>query len=120
MDLKECYAAFDGDYEGVLSRLRSEKMVRKFALKFLKDTSYELLTRSLEEENYEEAFRAAHTIKGVCQNLGFTVLGDSSSRLTDALRNGGSEEAGPLVQQVKADYAKTADALRILEAESEG
>ena len=46
MDLKECYAAFDGDYEGVLSRLRSEKMVRKFALKFLKDTSYELLTRS--------------------------------------------------------------------------
>ena len=113
MDLKECYAAFDGDYEGVLSRLRSEKMVRKFALKFLKDTSYELLTRSLEEENYE-----AHTIKGVCQNLGFTVLGDSSSRLTDALRNGWSEEAGPLVQQVKADYAKTADALRILEAES--
>ena len=69
---------------------------------------------------YEEAFRAAHTIKGVCQNLGFTVLGDSSSRLTDALRNGWSEEAGPLVQQVKADYAKTADALRILEAESEG
>ncbi|MCI9007918.1 MAG: Hpt domain-containing protein [Lachnospiraceae bacterium] len=120
MDLKECYAAFEGDYEGVLSRLRSEKMVRKFALKFLKDTSYDLLVRSLEEENYEEAFRAAHTIKGVCQNLGFSVLGDSSSRLTDALRGGWSEEAGPLFEQVKADYEKTAGALRILEAESEG
>ena len=88
MDLKECYAAFNGDYEGVLSRLRSEKMVQKFALKFLKDSSYELLVRSLEEKNYEEAFRAAHTIKGVCQNLGFSVLGDSSSRLTEALKIG--------------------------------
>ena len=118
LDLKECYAAFNGDYEGVLSRLRSEKMVQKFALKFLKDSSYELLVRSLEEKNYEEAFRAAHTIKGVCQNLGFSVLGDSSSRLTEALRNGWSDDAGTLVQQVKEDYAKTTEALRSLEAET--
>lgn len=117
MDLKECYVAFDGDYEGVISRLRSEKMVRKFALKFLKDTSYDLLVRSLQDENYEEAFRAAHTIKGVCQNLGFSRLGDSSSRLTDALRGGWSEEAAPLVRQVKEDYVKTTDALKLLEAE---
>lgn len=120
MDLKECYAVFEGDYEGVLSRLRSEKMVQKFALKFLKDSSYDLLVRSLQEKNYEEAFRAAHTIKGVCQNLGFTKLGDSSSHLTDALRSGWSEEAGPYVEQVKEDYEKTTGALRILEAEVEG
>ncbi len=120
MSLKECYAAFEGDYEGVLSRLRSEKMVRKFALKFLKDTSYELLVSSLDEKNYGEAFRAAHTIKGVCQNLGFTKLGESSSHLTDALRDGWSEEAGTFLIQVKEDYEKTAEALRILEAEGEG
>ena len=48
MTLQECYAMFGGDYEGVVSRLRSEKTVKKFALKFLNDKSYELLCSSLE------------------------------------------------------------------------
>ena len=117
MNLKEFYADINGDYEGVTSRLRSEKMVRKFVLKFLNDASYDNLVKSLEEQNYEEAFRAAHTIKGICQNLGFTVLGDSSSQLTDALRNGWSEGAEALVERVTVDYRLTADAVRALEAE---
>lgn len=116
MELKEFYAAINGDYEGVTSRLRSEKMVRKFVLKFLNDSSYDNLVKGLEEKNYEEAFRAAHTIKGICQNLGFTVLGDSSSRLTDALRNGWSEGADVLVEQVAKDYRQTAEAVKKLEA----
>ncbi|MDE7320497.1 MAG: Hpt domain-containing protein [Lachnospiraceae bacterium] len=117
MDLKEFYTSINGDYEGVISRLRSEKMVRKFVLKFLNDSSYDNLVKSLEENNYEEAFRASHTIKGICQNLGFTVLGDSSSVLTDALRNGWSEGAEELVKKVKEDYRQTAEAVKALEAE---
>ena len=65
MNLQECYEALGGDFEDVLSRLRSEKLVQKFVLKFLNDKSFDLLCSSLEEENYEEAFRASHTIKGV-------------------------------------------------------
>ena len=34
MSLKECYDKMGADYEDVLSRLRSEVLVRKFALKF--------------------------------------------------------------------------------------
>ena len=63
MTLQECYAALGGNYKDVLSRLQMEKLVSKFVLKFLSDGSYDLLCRSLEEKNYEEAFRAAHTIK---------------------------------------------------------
>lgn len=37
MSLKECYDKMGADYEDVLSRLRSEVLVRKFALKFLDD-----------------------------------------------------------------------------------
>ena len=68
MTLKECYQAMDASYDEVISRLRSERMVQKFALKFLNDGSYQLLISSMEEGNCEEAFRAAHTIKGVCQD----------------------------------------------------
>ena len=112
MTLQECYAALEGDYQGVLGRLTSERMVQKFVLKFLNDGSYDLLIRSLEEENYQEAFRAAHTIKGVCQNLDFTRLYRSSSQLSEALRNGFTPEAPALAEQVKADYAQTVSAIR--------
>lgn len=120
MSLQACYSSIGGDYEGVMSRLRSEKMVRKFVLKFLNDKSYEMLVQAMKEQNQEEAFRASHTIKGICQNLGFTRLGDSSSRLTDALRESWSDDAEELMRQVAEDYETTAQAIRMLEAESAG
>lgn len=104
MTLQECYAALGGDFDEVLGRLRSERLVQKFVLKFLDDGSYELLVTSMEAGNYEEAFRAAHTIKGICQNLSFHRLYESSSRLSDALRSGFTPEAPALAEQVQADY----------------
>ena len=112
MTIQECYAALEGDYQGVLGRLTSERMVQKFVLKFLNDGSYDLLLRSMAEENWQEAFRAAHTIKGVCQNLDFTRLYRSSSQLSEALRNGFTPEAPALAEQVKEDYARTTAAIR--------
>ncbi len=114
MTLKECYEKMEANYEEVIGRLRSERLVQKFALKFLDDPSYRLLITSMEEKNYEEAFRAAHTIKGVCQNLGFTRLGRSSSALTEALRGGWSQEADSLLEQTKADYQSTVTPLQAL------
>lgn len=119
MTLQECYGELGGDYEDVSARLRSEKLVRKFVLKFLEDASFDLLCRSLEEKNYEEAFRAAHTIKGVCQNLSFTSLLESSSSLTESLRAGGTAETAGLAAQVEADYRRTVAAIRELLASGE-
>lgn len=112
MTLQECYIALDGDFDDVKSRLPTDRMVQKFVLKFLDDQSYQLLCSSMESGNYSEAFRASHTIKGVCQNLSFTRLQESSEQLTEALRDGPSPEAPALFERVKADYQKTADAIR--------
>ena len=120
MTLQECYAAMGGSYDEVIGRLRSERLVQKFVLKFADDGSYDLLCRSLEEKNYEEAFRAAHTIKGVCQNLSIQKLQDSSSRLCESLRNGYTPEADALAEEVRADYAQTVDAIRSFQKESAG
>lgn len=104
MTLQECYAALGGNYEDVLGRLRSEKLVQKFLLKFLDDKSMPLLEESLAQKDYETAFRAAHTLKGVCQNLSFTSLAADSEALTEALR-GGKEPADPsLADKVRAGY----------------
>ena len=112
MTLQECYSALGGSYDEVISRLRSERLVQKFVLKFLDDKSMELLKTSMVEETYEEAFRAAHTIKGICQNLSFTRLYESSSALSEALRDGFRPEAPALAKQVEQDYEETAAAIR--------
>lgn len=119
MTLRECYDALEGDYAEVTGRLRSETLVRKFVLKFLSDPSYELLCRSMADGDYGEAFRCAHTIKGVCQNLAFTKLYASSAQLCEALRNGFQPEAPALAQQVNADYDQTVSAIRTFQAELE-
>ena len=111
MTLQECYAALGGDYNDALGRLRSERLIQKFVLKFLDDGNFELLSASLAAGNIQEAFRAAHTIKGMCQNLSFTALAESDSELTEALRSGSTDTAD-LFARVKADYERTAEAIR--------
>lgn len=120
MTLKECYAKLCGDYEDALSRLQSERLVQKFVLKFLNDKSYELLCKSMEEKNYEEAFRAVHTIKGVSQNLSFTKLIESSEKLTQVLRGGNWNGDEVLYNQVLEDYKSTAAAIEEFKASVEG
>ena len=120
MTLQDCYAALGGDYNEVLGRLRSERLVQKFVLKFPQDGSYALLLSSLEEGNAAEAFRAAHTIKGMCQNLGFTALGEASSALTESLRGGKIEGISALLGAVKEEYARTVAAIERFAAEQEG
>jgi len=117
MTLEACYAALGGDYGDVYARLHSDRLVKKFLLKYLDDKSFDMLCSSMEEKNYEEAFRAAHTIKGVCQNLSFTRLLGSSSQLTDALRNGWTPQADLLMEQVKSDQLAVVEAINAFREE---
>lgn len=104
MTLEECYSRIGGDYEEVLNRLCSRAFVEKFLVKFLTDSSYQNLHASLKANNLEEAFRSAHTLKGVCQNLGIGSLYESDRIVTDALRNGKNEVTPEMLQQLDRDY----------------
>ena len=108
MTVKECYDAIGADYDDVFSRLRKDDRIRKFLLKVLDDKSYELLLNSIEARDMAEAFRAAHTLKGVCQNLSLTRLYNSSSRLSDVLRDRQEygEDIAEALEPVKEDYAQ--------------
>lgn len=112
MTIQECYAALEGDYQEVLGRLYSDALVTRFVGKFLSDQSFQQLESSLKAGNYEDAFRAAHTLKGVSQNLSFTRLHQSSHEITEALRAKDYDLAARLFSQVEADYAQTAAAIR--------
>ena len=70
MTTKECYEEIGSNYESVLVRFGSEALVKRFALKFLKDPSYAELSEALEARDAERAFRAAHTLMVVSPALG--------------------------------------------------
>lgn len=112
MTLEACYQELGGDYEGVSGRLLKEERVEKFMLKFLNDPSYENLCNTYQAGNFEEAFRAVHTLKGVGQNLGFTRLYEASDALTEVLRNGGIPADDHLFDEVTAAYQMTIAAIR--------
>ena len=119
MLLKDCYDMFGGSYENVKQRIPKEEMIERFVIKFLSDSSYEVLCRSFEEGDYAEAFRAAHSLKGVSQNLGFLRLVASASALTEYLRNSSEKQSDKaqcqkLLKQVSEDYFTVVEAVRMM------
>ena len=116
MTIKECYEAIGGDYEAVYQRMmKKDSLIMKFTKKFLNDTSYKSLKDNLSGGNIEEAFRAAHTLKGVAQNLAFEKLYKPSSDLAEILRAGSTEGAGELMEIITKEYKKTIAAISELE-----
>lgn len=116
MNINECYQAMGADYEEVFGRLRSERLITKFVLKFPGDPSFSQLQSTLEEKNVEEAFRAAHTLKGVAQNLGFTPLYEATATLTEVLRAGNLPEDDNMKNAVAKEYERTVAAIEQLNA----
>jgi HPt (histidine-containing phosphotransfer) domain-containing protein len=117
MNVQECYEAMGGDYADVQSRLRTDERIRRFLLKIPSDPSYQLLCDSLEKGDVAETFRAAHTLKGISQNLSLTRFYHSSAALSDYLkpRQDFGDQIEPLVAAVKADYAVLLDSIQKLQ-----
>lgn len=116
MNTKECYEAMGANYENVECRFGSEQLVKRFALKFPGDKSYAALKEAMDKKEMDEAFRAAHTLKGLCLNLGFDNLYEVSAKITENLRAGDLEGAKKILPLVEEQYHITMEALGRLEA----
>nr|WP_288555336.1 Hpt domain-containing protein [uncultured Mediterraneibacter sp.] len=114
MNIQECYQEMGGNYQDVIGRLGSEAFVEKFARRFLDDKSFQMIKDGIETQDAELAFRGAHTLKGVCINLGFQALYEVSRELTEILRGRelvGYEEA---LEKVQEQYDRTIGAIQKL------
>ena len=95
MTIEELYTVAEGDFQSVLGRFGTKGLVERFVKKFPGDDSYTQLVEKLNAKEVEESFRAAHTLKGVCMNLGFEGLLRAVKEITEILRAGslaGTEE----------------------------
>ena len=117
MSLEIAYAAMGGDLETVRGRLLTDERIAKI---FLQDTSMQTLESALEAGDLPEAYRGAHTLKGVSRDLGFTPLFEAAAALSDALRlddagvPANMEAVPELMPAVRDAYATVVDAIAII------
>ena len=99
-----------------MKRIPSEKMLRKFVGKYLADPTFGNLESAAAVQDWKGAFLAAHTLKGVAQNLGFDKLQRSASGLTEALRGDKPLTDMALFQKVREDQKELVEAIGKLDA----
>ncbi len=104
MRLEEFYGLSGGDFGDVMNRLGNTEMIEKFVKKFALDDSFERLEKGLCENDVKEAFRAAHTLKGICLNLGFGNLYKPVYEITELLRAENIESAKSVFPEVEKSY----------------
>lgn len=112
----EFYRRIGTDGAQVTARLGGKAMTSRFVRRFASDGSYDALMAALGTGQGQEAFRAAHTLKGVAANLGFERLWEAASALTEQLRGGViTEETAALADAVSVQYAQVAAGIAELE-----
>lgn len=104
------------DYGDGLKRFSNmAALYHKHLKKFLDDTTYRQLAAAMEEQDYELAFRQAHTLKGVAGNLSLAGLYNQLIPFVEGLRNGADiEQAKALLPKVEAAYLLAIEKIRSL------
>ena len=112
-EIKEQLSAAGMNMEGALRRLmNNEMLLERLLIKFKADTNIAGLEKALEEQQYEEAFHFAHTLKGVAGNLGLEKLMDAVGIVVEKLRSQTHEGIEGDMEVVREAYAQLMEVLK--------
>lgn len=95
MDKKKILIALEEwscDVKGALGRFIEDEELYVTCLRMLtEDHNFEKLGAALKEKNVEMAFDYAHTLKGICANLGLVPMFSCAAAIVEPLRAGNME-----------------------------
>ena len=94
--------------------LGNETLFLKFLVRFPQDENYGKLQAAVEEEDWQTAVNAAHTLKGVCGNLSITPLYQLFTRQVDTFRAGDPQGAAAMMGEIAAQFDLVARAIQSL------
>lgn len=112
--INEFYNMIGGNYLEVKERMQNDEMIKYFILKFKEDKNYSLLGKAIANSDANDAFRYAHTLKGVCLNLSFTNLYKVVFEITEKLRKGDLDNINFYYEKVMNEYEKINKAVSLL------
>mgnify|MGYP004553536881 CR=1 FL=1 len=117
MTLQAFYQTIHGNYDEPMSRLRKEPFLLKYVKLYAQDTTYQELLNAVAAQDWMEAFRAAHSLRGIAEALGLTPLYETTRDLTEALRGDRPLTDERLLQAVTSVQESILAALAELDAE---
>lgn len=95
------------DVDAALERMvGNEDLYAKLLEMFLDDESFDNLKASFADGNIEDAFNAAHSIKGTAGNLGLDNITGPVIPMVEILRAGNSEGVAELIDETAAKYSE--------------
>ncbi len=117
MTLQELYASIGGDYEAVKRVLSTDNLISRFITRLLSDTSCDRLMQAAAEHDGKNMFEAAHSMKGVCANLGLLQLSSMASAIAEEFRPGKSrtmsdEALSDILQNLREQYLSAMKMIR--------
>lgn len=105
MTLEEIYDLAGGNFNEAAARLGGEERLKRFLKMLSGDDSITTFEKAVDDGRMQEAFRAAHTIKGICLNLGFKRIAATASVLCDALRGSEEDNCAPPIEDIHKEAA---------------
>lgn len=94
MTVQELYESIGGSYESAKRVMQSDRLIAKFIVKFTADKSFDTLEHGWAARDAKETFEGAHTLKGVCANLGLDAMSVEASELAEQFRPGSERTLG--------------------------
>ena len=94
--------------EGLQRCMNNEAFYLKLVSKFMEDKTFDKLKAAVAANDLEEAFKAAHALKGVLGNLSLTPLYIVIYEMTELLRNQTQCDYGEYIQKYEALYQSLA------------
>lgn len=100
------------DVEGAVRRLSGNEDVYVECLQaFLTDETMRQINDAIKNAAFDDAFTAAHALKGVAGNMGFVPLMHAVGRLVVLIRGGRLKEIGESLEQVNSCYRDIIDGI---------
>ena len=87
--------------EGLARCMNKEDFYIRMLTMGIKDEHFEALEKALDEKNLDEAFEAAHALKGIIGNLAITPIYIPLNRLTEMLRARMKANYAPIYKPIK-------------------
>lgn len=106
MTIQEFYKSINENYDEVIARLQIESFVKKYVLKFKDDDNYNFLHEAIKNADNEQAYKAAHTLKGLALNLGFEQLANYAQSICAYIKDDNINQVCELIPILEKEYQK--------------
>lgn len=105
MDFLKSLEDYGADVKNTLERfMGNESLYKKFLKKFIDDKNIFSLKKSVDETNYEDSLKYAHTLKGITANLGITPMYTILDKMVSDIRNNDFDSINNLYSALDEEY----------------